>query len=170
MDRSTADEATKFRCIVIHRTPYPITSSTSDTHHDCLKPSHGCSSSVISTPFEVLSSLLISTLFFSPLSSQTRIMPPKRTQQPPRRRSRRLAGLDPEWPVLAVRAKVRIDAYRQKKEKYNENLARTMHAFIDFLPEGGCQSVARDIVGCANDGELFAVFKKLYTGLLFPSM
>ena len=47
-----------------------------------------------------------------------------------------------------------------------------MRAFLDFLPEGGRESVARDVLKCGDDdddGRLYEVFRDLKTALLQPS-
>jgi hypothetical protein len=40
---------------------------------------------------------------------------------------------------------------------------------VEWLPEGGRESVARDIVNASTDENLYAVFHNLLTGLAAPS-
>ncbi|EPS28858.1 hypothetical protein PDE_03804 [Penicillium oxalicum 114-2] len=118
--------------------------------------------------------------------------PPKRRASslaPPLRRSRRLQetpqpppqqlgrGLSimstdtetPEkWKTLAGAAKVRTARYRPEKRPHENLLQPSLDAFVDWLPEGGRESVARDINDAKIDEELHDVFMNLFTGLAIP--
>jgi hypothetical protein len=52
---------------------------------------------------------------------------------------------------------------------YEEKLQPSLNAFIEWLPEGGRESVARDIISAITDKDLYDVFKNLLTGLAAPS-
>jgi hypothetical protein len=51
---------------------------------------------------------------------------------------------------------------------YEERLQPSLNAFIEWLPEGGRESVARDIISATTDKDLYDVFKNLLTGLAAP--
>lgn len=100
-----------------------------------------------------------------------------RPPQQPQRQQSVLSGLStlstppaPDWPTLAALAKGRIDRYAPTRGMDDRLLARCLRAFIDFLPEGGRESIARDIIDCGDDDDkLFGVFYSLYSALLSRS-
>ncbi|KAK2788760.1 hypothetical protein FQN52_006516 [Onygenales sp. PD_12] len=115
--------------------------------------------------------------------------PPKRKAKPtlpnqPTRKSARLAQQHPRglsrlsttshhdppdaWTALAEQAKARVSAYRRHGKPHEENLQPSLNAFIDWLPEKGWESIARDILDAKTDGALYAVFHNLLTALVAP--
>lgn len=74
-----------------------------------------------------------------------------------------------EWKKLSADAKSRIESYRPIQEKQDAKLADLLNAVLDFLPAGGRESVARNILECRNDTELFDIYNNLFTALLLPS-
>lgn len=73
------------------------------------------------------------------------------------------------WKTLAGAAKVRTARYRPEKRPHENLLQPSLDAFVDWLPEGGRESVARDINDAKIDEELHDVFMNLFTGLAIPS-
>ena len=48
-------------------------------------------------------------------------------------------------------------------------LAPCLRAFVKFLPEEGAVSVARDVIACHSDDDLYQNFNNLCTALIYPS-
>lgn len=118
-------------------------------------------------------------------------MAPRKRQQsvsPPRRKSARLAAQSTSssheqlrglittnieasetWAALKEAAKERIPRYQSENRVHEEKLQPSLNAFIEWLPEGGRESVARDIVNAITDGDLYSVFHSLLTDLTAPS-
>ncbi|PGH11310.1 hypothetical protein AJ79_04926 [Helicocarpus griseus UAMH5409] len=73
-----------------------------------------------------------------------------------------------DLPDLIKSAKQKINAYFPTG-KQDEKLPACLNAFLDYLPETGCKSVAKDVLQCGDDSEmLFEVFENLYTSFLVP--
>jgi hypothetical protein len=72
------------------------------------------------------------------------------------------------WPALANRARTRIGRY-VAGIRDDGKLVACLRAFVDWLPEGGRESVARDILECDTDEMLYGVFDNLRRGLLHSS-
>ncbi|XHF96695.1 hypothetical protein AWENTII_000314 [Aspergillus wentii] len=70
--------------------------------------------------------------------------------------------------VLVEAARQRIDAYEIAGRGDDEKLIPSLHAFIDYLPEGGRETVASDVVNSMSDQALWAVYNDLLTGLALP--
>jgi hypothetical protein len=72
---------------------------------------------------------------------------------------------------LAEAAKARIAKYQSQNPNrvHEEKLQPSLNAFVEWLPEGGRESVARDIVNASTDENLYDVFHNLLTGLAAPS-
>jgi hypothetical protein len=120
-------------------------------------------------------------------------MAPRKRQQSesspasPRKKSRRLQGRSPSpiprevsvlttdtessgtWPSLEEAAKARIAKYQPHNRVHEEKLQPSLNAFVEWLPEGGRESVARDIINTTTDKDLYDVFHNLLTGLAVPS-
>lgn len=74
------------------------------------------------------------------------------------------------WPDLARRAKEKINQYEYIPSLDDEKLVPCMIALLDYLPEGGRESIARDILGCeSNKKKLYDVFQNIRSCLLFAS-
>ncbi|KAJ9391484.1 hypothetical protein DTO063F5_1094 [Paecilomyces variotii] len=80
-----------------------------------------------------------------------------------------LSGEPPEsWPDLARRAKEKINQYECIPFLDDEKLVPCMIALLDYLPEGGRESTARDILSCeGNKKKLYDVFQNICSCLLF---
>jgi hypothetical protein len=72
-------------------------------------------------------------------------------------------------PALVEAAKERIARYQSQNRVNEEKLQPSLNAFVEWLPEGGRESVARDITNATTDKDLYAVFYNLLTGLALPS-
>jgi hypothetical protein len=72
-------------------------------------------------------------------------------------------------PALVEAAKERITRYQSQNRVNEEKLQTSLNAFIEWLPEGGLESVARDIINATTDEDLYNVFHNLLTGLALPS-
>lgn len=76
----------------------------------------------------------------------------------------------PSWPELADRAKKRVRQYvAGNRGESEDKLIACLLAMIDWLPQGGRESAARDIVNCDDDDKLYGVFANYCSGLLAPS-
>jgi uncharacterized membrane protein YccC len=73
------------------------------------------------------------------------------------------------WKTLAEEARERITAYQSQNRVDEEKLKPSLDAFLEWLPEGGRESMARDIINTKTDEDLYSVFKNLVTGLAVPS-
>lgn len=108
-------------------------------------------------------------------------MSPKQTKRSPPaspvRRSRRVARRPPEvdpqqWPGLHDRAKDRVRNYVSASASENKNdgkLISCLIAFLEWLPEGGRESLARDLVECDDDTDVYDIFDNFRTGLVYAS-
>ncbi|OJD10285.1 hypothetical protein AJ78_08650 [Emergomyces pasteurianus Ep9510] len=74
---------------------------------------------------------------------------------------------DETWEVLSSQATDRINKYVQANRKKDDKVISTLLALLEWLPDEGKLSFARDILACDNDDQLHAVFWNLVTGLLF---
>ncbi|OJJ46525.1 hypothetical protein ASPZODRAFT_132593 [Penicilliopsis zonata CBS 506.65] len=93
----------------------------------------------------------------------------KRSSPQPSRRSARLQALhSSESSGLLTAAKDRIAHYTDQQRPHEDKLKAALAAFLDWLPDGGRESVARDIVNATTDDQLHAVFYNLLTGLVMP--
>ncbi|KAJ9219327.1 hypothetical protein DTO027B5_5721 [Paecilomyces variotii] len=86
------------------------------------------------------------------------------------------------WPDLCRQAKERIDRYeaavddstspkdkgREKTKRADQKLKACMTALLDWLPAGGRDSAARDILQCETDDTLYEMFENICTCLLAP--
>ncbi|KAJ9296394.1 hypothetical protein DTO271G3_5092 [Paecilomyces variotii] len=91
------------------------------------------------------------------------------------------------WPDLYRQAKEHIDRYgaasdspkgkgkakakgkgREETRRADQNLKACMTALLDWLPAGGRDSAARDILQCETDDRLYEVFDNIRTCLLAP--
>jgi hypothetical protein len=91
---------------------------------------------------------------------------------PESRRSRRIAGHPPsELPGsgLEPRAKERVQAYQLSNRKEEESLKPCLTSCLDYMPQEGRESLARDVIEVPKDRALRRVYDKIYTGLLGPS-
>ena len=95
-----------------------------------------------------------------------------------KKRQRRISTLSdlsspsaPDWPELVSKARARVDKFSPTGSMRNsDKLVKTLHAFLDFLPQKGQLSIARGINLCGeDDAKLFDVFENLCTTLLIPS-
>jgi hypothetical protein len=73
------------------------------------------------------------------------------------------------WATLAEEARERITTYQIQNRADEEKLKPFLGAFLEWLPEGGRESMARDIINTKTDGDLYDVFRNLVTGLAVPS-
>lgn len=73
------------------------------------------------------------------------------------------------WTSLAEGARERISTYQSQKRADEEKLKPSLNAFLEWLPEGGRESMARDIINAKTDEDLYSVFQNLLTGLALPS-
>lgn len=97
---------------------------------------------------------------------------------PEKKRQRRMSTLSdlstpsaPDWPELVSKARARVDQFSPTGSMRNsDKLVKTLHAFLEFLPQKGQLSIARDINLCGeDDAKVFNVFENLRTSLLIPS-
>lgn len=84
------------------------------------------------------------------------------------------------WPSITHRAKERIDRYEpptddfiplegnEKPRMADQKLESCMVALLDWLPEGGRDSAAREILECETDDMLYDLFENIRTCLLAP--
>ncbi|PSS08588.1 hypothetical protein M430DRAFT_37402 [Amorphotheca resinae ATCC 22711] len=73
------------------------------------------------------------------------------------------------WTVLSDLARRRVNRYETKSRGSLESkLTACLLACIDHLPDGGRESLARNIRKADTDDDLHAVFSSLCTGLLCP--
>ncbi|KAJ9217810.1 hypothetical protein DTO166G4_614 [Paecilomyces variotii] len=94
------------------------------------------------------------------------------------------------WPDLYRKAKERINRYeaamdnstspkgkgkakakgkgRKKTKRADQKLKACMTALLDWLPAGGRDSAARDILQCKTDDKLYEMFENIRTCLLAP--
>ncbi|KAE8156608.1 hypothetical protein BDV40DRAFT_293396 [Aspergillus tamarii] len=72
------------------------------------------------------------------------------------------------WPLLAEEGRKRIARYQPQNRGYDEMVKPSLCAFIDWLPEGGRESIARDCIIATTDDDLYQVFENLFTGLAIP--
>ncbi|KAJ5400540.1 hypothetical protein N7465_011029 [Penicillium sp. CMV-2018d] len=91
-------------------------------------------------------------------------------QQPQRDLSIMSTDAEPSasWPSVAAAAKERIEKYQPEHRSHEQILQPSLNAFIEWLPEGGRESVARDIINATTDKDLHDVFYNLLTGLAIP--
>lgn len=73
------------------------------------------------------------------------------------------------WTELAEAARERITTYQSQNRVDEEKLKPSLDAFLEWLPEGGRESMATDIINTKTDEDLYSVFKNLLTGLAAPS-
>lgn len=73
-----------------------------------------------------------------------------------------------KWSTTAACAKQRLDNYVPQEGRSDGKLVVALKAFLDYLPKGGRESIARDILESKYDQELYQVFSNLLTGLLAP--
>jgi hypothetical protein len=73
------------------------------------------------------------------------------------------------WPSLAEVAKARIAKYQTQNRPNEDKLQSALNAFVQWLPEGGRESVARDIIEAISDEDLYSAFRSLFTALAVPS-
>lgn len=65
----------------------------------------------------------------------------------------------------------RVDRYVETKENDEDNLLKDgLKALLEWLPEGGRESLARDVINTDTDQALFEVFHNLLTCLVSPRM
>ena len=74
-----------------------------------------------------------------------------------------------DWTTLAEEARERISTYKTKDRPNEKKLQPSFNAFLEWLPEGGRESMARDIINATTDEDLYSVFNNLVTGLAVPS-
>ncbi|KAE8408287.1 hypothetical protein BDV37DRAFT_192651 [Aspergillus pseudonomiae] len=72
------------------------------------------------------------------------------------------------WPFLAAAAMERIAKYQPQHRAHEQILQPSLGAFVTWLPAGGRESVARDIVDATTDKDLYDVFHNLLTSLAVP--
>ncbi|KIN05190.1 hypothetical protein OIDMADRAFT_39565 [Oidiodendron maius Zn] len=82
----------------------------------------------------------------------------------PRRKSTRLLQ------ALVEAAKERITKYQSQNRVHEDILQPSLKAFVEWLPEGGQESIARDIINATTDKELYNIFYNLLTGIVVPMM
>lgn len=73
------------------------------------------------------------------------------------------------WQLLKTEAIQRVSEHHAKGRKFEDKLEDTLNAFLEWLPESGCSSIARDMISAEGDDELYDVFHNLVTGLAIPS-
>ena len=74
-----------------------------------------------------------------------------------------------DWTTLAEEARERISTYKTKDRPNEKKLQPSFNAFLEWLPEGGRESMAGDIINATTDEDLYSVFNNLVTGLAVPS-
>lgn len=89
------------------------------------------------------------------------------------------------WPDLCRQAKEQIDRYeaavdspkdkgkakakgKGREKRADKKLKACMTALLDWLPPGGRDSAARDILQCETDDKLYEMFENIRTCLLAP--
>ncbi|CDM35412.1 unnamed protein product [Penicillium roqueforti FM164] len=74
-----------------------------------------------------------------------------------------------DWSTLAAKAQARVSQYKPQQHQQHANfLPVSLNAFITWLPEGGRECLARDIIGSKSDNELYDIFSNLLTGPATP--
>ncbi|OJJ45151.1 hypothetical protein ASPZODRAFT_160603 [Penicilliopsis zonata CBS 506.65] len=71
-------------------------------------------------------------------------------------------------PDLLTAARERIACYEPQGYKEEGKFKAGLNAFLDWLPPGGWESIARDINNATTDSELHDVFFNLLTALAIP--
>ncbi|KAJ5888103.1 hypothetical protein N7495_008144 [Penicillium taxi] len=84
---------------------------------------------------------------------------------PKRELSLMSTDIDHDWSTLEASAKLRVEAYNPASRPSEDKLKSSLIALIKWLPQGGRDSLARDILDSKTDEELHAVFFNLLTGL-----
>lgn len=72
-------------------------------------------------------------------------------------------------PKLLSDALQRISTYSAQCLPHEDKLKPALEAFLEWLPDEGKVSVARDILATTTDEELHQVFFNLLTALAMPS-
>lgn len=74
------------------------------------------------------------------------------------------------WAALAAATKPRISKYQSQNNLLHEDKFQPLlNAFVDWIPEGGREFVARYIVNASTNEDLYDVSRNLLTGLVAPS-
>ncbi|OJJ50420.1 hypothetical protein ASPZODRAFT_13500 [Penicilliopsis zonata CBS 506.65] len=97
----------------------------------------------------------------------------RRDAQPPNQtRGTSVLSTDTETsqtlPSLLEAAKDRVGQYQPNNRREEAKLQTGLTAFLGWLPEGGRESVARDILSATTDDEVHGVFINLLTALAMP--
>ncbi|GAD93185.1 hypothetical protein ANI_1_1262034 [Paecilomyces variotii No. 5] len=77
-----------------------------------------------------------------------------------------LSEASDKWLIAATSAKQRLDIYVRQEDRADSKLVVGLKAFLDHLPEGGRETMARNILESKDDQELYRVFHNLLAGLL----
>ncbi|KAJ5618482.1 hypothetical protein N7528_006593 [Penicillium herquei] len=75
-------------------------------------------------------------------------------------------GADDQWEKLKARAHERLRRFKVTDE--SKKLQDCFTALLKWLPEGGREAIAHDILSSDSDKKLTATFEKICTRLLFP--
>ncbi|KAI9369107.1 hypothetical protein BJX61DRAFT_549831 [Aspergillus egyptiacus] len=96
-------------------------------------------------------------------------------QRAPLREESSAASLSPPkildtgpWEALKAQALEVLSRYHPSKGDADAKLFATCHALLEFLPEGGREAIARDIIKAQTDDQLFDTFRNVVTCLLIP--
>ncbi|OJJ42581.1 hypothetical protein ASPZODRAFT_104994 [Penicilliopsis zonata CBS 506.65] len=72
------------------------------------------------------------------------------------------------WEALKAQAQEILSKYSPSKGSTDAKLITTYQALLEFLPEGGREAIARDVVKAQGSDQLFDAFKNVVTCLLTP--
>lgn len=95
-----------------------------------------------------------------------------RSNHPPRLSySASISSVDPAsqgtWQEQKKLAETRIDEYKDCSRPNEKGLAKTLRAALNWLPQGGRDQLAKDIIDVDKDDEaLWAVFDNLRTAVI----
>ncbi|KAK2749347.1 hypothetical protein FQN55_003673 [Onygenales sp. PD_40] len=73
-----------------------------------------------------------------------------------------------KWPTLKAQAETRLREYRPGGRDGDDKLVALLQALLDWLPEEGIDSIARDVNQSETDEALYGVFANLCSGLVYP--
>ena len=72
-------------------------------------------------------------------------------------------------PALLIAARQRISEYQMQNRPFENIMQSSLNALLDYLPDSGLESMARDILQTNTDDDLYNVFHNIFTGLAKPS-
>ncbi|PYH93147.1 hypothetical protein BO71DRAFT_328422 [Aspergillus ellipticus CBS 707.79] len=73
-----------------------------------------------------------------------------------------------DWDALKVQAQTRVQKDAPSDRQNEEMLVDCLFACLKWLPDGGRESLAREIIISETDGSLWKVYQNLLANLLYP--